>query len=269
MSGQAASTAGEAQAAASARIGFATAIERCAGLTLRNRYFWLAFGCSLYLSAQLNYAQYKWNRFETLELVAHLLVVLEAGLLACALITALSLPRMAEAWRARWPALRFSPALAGLGGMLALLLPFALQLGPQLLLHSYPGLAKEGVSIPLLLLQRGTLLLYAVWISYSLTLTLRYTLRAPAWLCAIGGLGGHWGLAGGVTWLSLHGEALRRLNDLFYVNQLWRYWDGFPKLTRPEVFFNMQADYGDFLGWGALLAAILTLLWLPTAGRAK
>lgn len=251
------------------RVSVGTAIERCAGLALRNRFFWLAFGCSLYLGAQLDFAQYKWDRFNTLELVAHLLVILEAGLLACALITALSFPRMAEAWRERWPGLRCSPALAGLGGMLALLVPFALQLGPQLLLHSYPGLAKEGVSIPLLLLQRGTLLLYAVWISYSLTLTLRYTLRAPAWLCAIGGLGCHWGLAWGVTWLSLHGEALRRLNDLFYVNQLWRYWDSFPKLTRPEVFFNMQADYGVFLGWGVLLVAATTLLWLPTAGRAK
>jgi hypothetical protein len=65
----------------------------------------------------------------------------------------------------------------------------------------------------------------------------------------------------GITYLSSTTETFRRLNDVFYYNQLWRYSDAIPKLERPEIFHNIEQPYFGYY-FGALAVWAFTLLLL-------
>jgi len=251
----------------------ADAIERLALLHLRNRFVWLTLGLALALIGQLSYMQYRFNRFDTLTLMSHITVVIEAALLAVALICALATPRIREAWY-QWAisrdtasgsqaAGRFSYFLSALAANLTITLALLVLLLPVIYLHRYPELlrAEHPVNVPLMMLQRSALLLAAVLVSYHVALMLRYYLRLPWWTAALGALAFHIALGYGITYLSFTTEAFRRLNDVFYYNQLWHYSDAIPKLERPEIFHNIEQPYFSYY-FGALVVWALTLLLL-------
>jgi len=250
----------------------ANAIERLAMFHLRNRFVWLVLVLALALIGQLSYMQLKFQRFDTLNLMSHLTVVIEAALVAIALICALATPRTREAWYT-WAVLRdgghFSYFLSALAGNLTITCSLLLLLIPVLWLHRYPELLTtvHPISIPLMMLQRGALLLAAVLVTYHVTLILRYYLRVPWALCALLGLVFHVTLGYLVTYLSFTTVGFQRLNDVFYYNQLWHYSDSIPKLQRDEVFHNIEQPYFGYY-FGALIIWALTLLLLvPQALR--
>ncbi|MCH7472778.1 hypothetical protein IIA79_07500 [bacterium] len=256
------------------QAGMLSAIERLAWIHLGNRFIWLAAGLAWYMIGQLSFVQWRSAvrlaeglQFDTLELMAHLTAAIEAGLLATALILALSTGRTREAWRRRFPGQPFSYIASCLASTLVLLPVAGILLLPVIVLHRYPELAAEGVSIPLMMLQRVLLLVLAVLITYNVVTILRLPLGLPRWLSAMLGLAFHIGLGYYVTFLSFTTEAYARLNDVFYYNQLWRYMEGFPNLQRPQVFHNIEMPYyAYFAAAGAVLWMFTLLLWLPKAG---
>jgi hypothetical protein len=244
----------------------ASAIERLALLHLRNRFVWLATALGLVLIGQLSYMQLRFDRFDTLTLMSHVAVMIEAALVAVALICALATPRIREAWYT-WAVPRdggrFSYFLSALAGNLTITCSLLLLLLPVLWLHRYPELlvTEHPISVPLMMLQRSALLLAAVLVTYHVTLILRYYLRLPWVLCALLGLAFHIALGYSVTYLSYTQAVFARLNDVFYYNQLWQYGDAFPKLQRAEIFHNIEQPYFSYY-FGALLIWALTILLL-------
>ncbi|GEM_PF-4932455 len=250
-----------------------TQLERTAGLQLANRFLWLACALALYLIGQLSWVQWRtatqlgMPRFDTLELMSILMVIIEAALVLCALLLALATPRTREAWYKRYPHHGFSYIAGGVGGLLILLLMLVILLAPVLYLHRYPQLVEEAqVRVPLMMLQRGLLVGCAVLISYNLMLLLRHVLRFPWWLAGICGVGAHVAIGWYVTWLSFHYTTYERLNYVFYYNQLWRSLNWFPKLQRSWEFHNIQMPYfAYFLGAASIAVLVTLLLWLPRA----
>ena len=199
-----------------------TVLERTAGIQLSNRFIWLAVLAAIYLVGQLSFVQWQTGtqlghpRFDTLDLMSLLMAIIEAALVACALLLALGTPQTRRSWYARHPRESFSYIAAGIGGGLALVLLTAIMLAPVLYLHRYPELVEQAnMRIPLMLLQRGTLVLVAVLISYNLILVLRHVLRLPWWLAGVLGLLAHAGLGCYVTYLSYYNSSYERLNYVF------------------------------------------------------
>ncbi len=263
--------ASEAPAAAPAgRLSLFAQVEKLAALQFANRYLWLSVGLGIYMLGQLSWWQFKYMRFDTLELLGHLTGVLHACLIACALILALATPATALAWARRYPGQPFSFVANGLSAPLVLTPLYLVLVLPLLILHRYPDLAHAaGVSIPLMLLQRGLLLVCMCVVLYNLVLTLHHNLRWAWTLCAGLALAGYVWLCYYLTWLSYTTEFWRRINDLFYINQLWRYMPNFPNLQRPEVFHNMQQMFLPYLFSAVVLGVLSTLLWLPRASTHK
>jgi hypothetical protein len=250
------------------------ALERLTLLHLRNRFIWLVVLLDLILIGQLSVMQARYQRFDTLQLMSHITVCIEAGLLAVALICALATPRIREAWYA-WSVPRdggpFSYFGSALAGNLTVTLAMLTLLLPVLWLHRYPELltAEHPISIPLMMLQRVALLLAAVLLTHNVLLILRYYLRVPWWLCAVLATAFHVGLGLGVTYLSYNRELLARLNDVFYYNQLWQYSDALPKgwLQRGELFHNIEQPYFGYYFTALVIWALTMLLLIPQAQK--
>jgi hypothetical protein len=249
-------------------------LERLTLLHLRNRFVWLVVILDLILIGQLSMMQARYQRFDTLQLMSHITVCLEAGLLAVALICALATPRVREAWYAGAAAREAGPFSyfgSALAGNLAITLALVVLLLPVLWLHRYPELLtiEHPVSIPLMLLQRAALLLAAVLLTHNVLLILRYYLRAPWLLCALLAGAFHVGLGLGVTYLSYNNELLARLNDVFYYNQLWQYNDALPKgwLQRGELYHNIEQPYFGYFFSALILWAVSMLLLAPGAQK--
>jgi len=255
------------------RLSPLTILERTAGIQLSNRGLWLVFALGLYALLHLSYLQWHSStalnapQFDTLELMALLMAVVEATLLLAALVLACATPAVRTAWYRRHPRIRFSYIASGIAGAAILILFLVLLLVPVLYLHRYPELAEQaGMHIPLMMLQRALLVACALLISYNLMLFLHHVTRLPLWLAGILGIAAQGGLGYAAAYVSFTNKAYERLNDVFYYNQLWRYWDWFPKLQAEQVFHNIEMPYfGYYLGLAAIAAIFLTLLWLPRA----
>ena len=265
-------------AAPSRRMPFGEALERLAGIQLANRFIWLVYALALYVLFQLSFIQwqsgtvFKHERFDTLQLAAHLMVTVEAALLLCAVLLAAGTPRVRQTWYGRFPESRFNYAASGLAADLCLVLLLALLLLPLLAAHSYPQLVEQGYNMPLMFMQRSVMLVFVLLTSFNVMQLLVLYLRLPWWLAAAGGACVHLLLGYAVTYFSFTTETLRRLNDVFYYNQLWQFIDVFPKLAREEVFANMQSGGYAYFTYYSLAAIgmwlITTLLWLPRAAMA-
>lgn len=249
-------------------------LERLLLIHLRNRFVWLATALSLVLILQLSSMQSRFRRFDTLSLMSHIGVAIEAGLLAVAIICALATPRVRRAWY-EWAiprdAGRFSYFLSAIAGNLAVTLALLVLLIPVLWLHRYPELTaiEIPIRVPLMMLQRGALLLAAVLATHNVALMLRYYLRLAWWLAALLAIAFHIALGYGVTYLSYTTEAFRRLNDVFYYNQLWHYTDALPAgwLQRPDVFHNIEQPYFGYYFSALVVWALTLLLLVPQAQR--
>jgi hypothetical protein len=249
-------------------------LERLTIIHLRNRFVWLAVILDLILIGQLSFMQARYQRFDTLQLLRHITVCLEAGLLAVAVICALATPRIRQAWY-EWAvprdAGRFSYFGSALAGNLVVTLAMVILLLPVLWLHRYPELltAEQPVSIPLMMLQRAALLLAAVLLTHNVLLILRYYLRLPWTVCALFAIAFHIGVGLGVTYLSYTTEIFHRLNDVFYYNQLWQYSDALPKgwLQRPDIFHNIEQPYFGYYFTALIIWALTMLLLIPQAQK--
>lgn len=248
-------------------------LERTAGIQLHNRFIWLVCAAALYLIGQLSFVQWQTGRqlglprFDTMDLMSLLMAIIEGALVLCAVLLALSTPRVSASWRARHTGQPFSYVAAGIGGALILILLLLVLLVPVLALHTYPQLAAEAkVRIPLMMLQRGLLVLSAVLIGYNFILLLRYAARLPWWLAGILGVACYGGFGYYITYASYYGKVLERLNYVFYYNHLWEYFDWVPNLQLSAEFHNIQMPYfAYFLGAGSTAALIVMLLWIPGA----
>jgi hypothetical protein len=248
-------------------------LERTAGIQLHNRFLWLVCALALYLIGQLSFVQWQTGRqlgmprFDTLDLMSLLMAIIEGGLFLCALLLALSTPQVRRSWLARNSQQAFSFVAAGVGGALILVLLLLVLLAPVLALHTYPELASEAMMhIPLMMLQRGMLVLSAVLIGYNFILLLRYVVRLPWWLAGMLGLAAYGAFGYSLTYASFHGKALERLNYVFYYNHLWKYFDWIPNLQLSSEFHNIQMPYyAYYLGAGAAAALVMMLLWIPGA----
>jgi hypothetical protein len=255
------------------RLGPLAILERTAGIQLSNRLLWLVFALGLYALLHLSYLQWHSStalqapQFDTLELMALLMAVIEATLLLAALVLACATPATRTAWYRRHPHIHFSYIASGIAGAALLLLLLALLLAPVLFLHRYPELVTEaGMRIPLMMLQRALLVACTLLVSYNLMLLLHHVARLPLWLAGILGMAAQAGLGYATTSISYAHKDYERLNDVFYYNQLWRYFDWFPKLQARQVFHNIEMPYfGYYLGLAAIAAVFLMLLWLPRA----
>jgi hypothetical protein len=250
-------------------------LERTAGIQLSNRFIWLVCALALYLIGQLSFVQWQTGRqlgmprFDTLDLMSLLMVIVEGALLLSALLLALGTPQARRSWYARHASQPFSFVAAGVGGALILVLLLVIMLAPILLLHSYPELAAEAqVHIPLMMLQRSTLILSAVLAAYNLVLLLRHMARLPWWLSGMIGAAAYLGLGYYITYTSYQSSSLERLNYVFYFNHLWEYFDWFPRLQLSAEFHNIQMPYyAYYLSAAAAAALVLMLLWMPGASQ--
>lgn len=247
-------------------------LERTAGIQLHNRFIWLALILALYLIAQLSFVQWHTGtnlgtpRFDTMDLMAILLVIIEGCLLACALLLVVGTPGTRMAWYRRYPAVRFSYVASGIGGILILILLQSILLLPVLFLHRYPDLQLEGINIPLMLLQRSLLTGCVLSLSYSVMLLSRHVLRLPWWLAGIFGAVVQMIAGWSCTYLSFTNSVFIRLNDVFFYNQLWKYIDRFPRLDSKTIFHKIEMPYfGYYLGVGVIAALFALILWLPRA----
>jgi len=255
------------------RMGPLAILERAAGIQLSNRWLWLIFALGLYALLHLSYLQWHSStalqvpQFDTLELMALLMAVIEATLLLAALVLACATPATRTAWYRRHPHIRFSYIASGISGAAVLILILVLLLAPVLYLHRYPELVTEaGMRIPLMMLQRALLVACALLVSYNLMLLLHHVARLPLWLAGILGMAAQAGLGYAATYISYAYKDYERLNDVFYYNQLWRHFDWFPKLQAQQVFHNIEMPYfGYYVGLAAIAAVFLMLLWLPRA----
>jgi hypothetical protein len=226
--------------------------------SLFDRRVWLLSGCGIFVVLTLSLVQARTAAFDTLQLTARLMLVLETTLLLSAWLLAVS------CIRERTAAVGLTPR--GIAGAIVLCLQFALMMLPLLVLHRYPDLLKEGINLPLMLLQQGVLLVPCLLIAYHLMLGTQIQLRFPAWLSGPLVLSLYAWASLTFTRMSQDSDVFRRLNDLFYWNQLW--------LHLPD-FQQLQTDYwthrieGSWFVYYLLLLTGLTLLslvfWLPAA----
>jgi hypothetical protein len=264
----------DAEPSAVAKLPPAEAVERIAAWLLGNRFVWLAFSCCLFLLLALSFIQWQSGqamkpRFDTMVLLANLMVVKEAGLLVIAMLLLGSLPGIQQRWQQHFPGLRFSLPLFAVAFMLTTVLADALLLTPLLVLHSYPQLAQEGLHVPLTLLQRDILQLVLLFVAVNCAFIVVLYTRLPSALTALftpllyccGGLL--------LAYASTVQPWAWRLNDVFFYNQLWQYIDGFPNWERPEVYHNIQGGATPYLLYyftvGVGVAAVTFLLWTPRA----
>ena len=238
---------------------------------LANRFIWLVFFCALYVNAQLTYIQWATARhgaqqFDTLDLMSHLLVVIELATLACLMIGFAAAGHAAARWYKRFPKARFPYFAYAVAIQLVAALVMLVQLVFLLYPHNYPQLRAEGINIPLMLLQRALLIYLALSISTQLAWLVRMYTRLPWVPGAFFILAVQSGIGYGTTLLSLKHDALVRLNSVFYHGYLWRYLPQFPNLQHTNLFHNIQMPYlGAYIGIGLMASLILTALWLPRA----
>jgi hypothetical protein len=251
---------------AATRLGAMDALERIAAIQLSNRFIWLAAAMALLLIGQLSFVQLRIARFEHFTLMAYLTLIIELALLISALLIGAATPQTAAAWSRRYGERPFSYALHGLATVMSLALVLLLLLAPVLYLHRYPALTTQGISTPLMMLQRGLLLFLACLTAFNVLMILRTYLRIPWGLAACLAAAFHVMLGYAVTYLSFVTEAMQRLNDVFYYGNLWSAIPGFPDLQREEVFHNMEMPFvGYYLAGGVGLWLFTYMLWAARA----
>ena len=254
--------------------GAAAALERLIVIQLGNRYLWLVAVLALAVAVQLSLLQYRippW--FETVDLLAHSMVVFEMAMLVSALLLALAIPQTARAWREQGGGeLRLSSV--GLAATVVLVLVAIALMVPLMLLHRYPELAKEGVRFALTVLQRGMLLTLAAMITFNVFMILRLYFTLPPWLCALFAAVWHVLLGIWVTYLSTNREMFERLNDVYYYTHLRHYSDTLPNWAIVDerlgavVYHNIEMPWYGYYLFAAILLWLLTFfMWLPRAGQ--
>lgn len=240
---------------------------------LANRYAWLLFCCALYINAQLTYIQWSTGRqgteqFDTLELMSHLIAVMEAAALGITMLFISAAGPVVKRWGVEHPAAPFPyfayAVAVQLSAAFFMLLHMLLLMFP----HSYPQLRTEGIYIPVMLLQRVILIMIAISVSANFGWLLRFYTRIPWKATALAVMLAQLALGYGTTVLSLRYPVLVRLNSIFYYNELWRYIPNFPNLQHANLFHNIQLPYyAYYLSSGLLLVLLFTVLWLPRAAR--
>ena len=256
-------------------MSIAEKLERTAGLILSNRFVWLIFSCGLYLILQLSYIQWRSmkysaaTRFDTLELAALIMFILEVTLLFTAVLTIGATEQHCKAWYKRWPSSPFSYTLHGIAGFLCFYLFELLLLVPILLLHSYPQLTEQGYNLVVMFLQRAVLLGLIIQLFSSIILIMKYVLRIPSSFALISGIILYLVFGYTLIYISSSNEELSRLNDLYFYNQLWKYIEVIPNLQREAVFTNMQAPGTPYFTYYTVASAVLWLLsialWIPAS----
>jgi hypothetical protein len=242
-------------------------------LLLGNRIVWLAGGLALYFILQLSHIQYQSARevgnlrFEMFDLMAFLLLVIELGMMATLFIQLAAVNRTRQAWYERLPRVRFNHLAWGIAGQLILFLLAGVLLLPLLFLHTYPELVEAaGIRVPMMVLQRLLIISGVLLIAYNIALILRFVLRFPGWLAGICGVFLHFLMGLGVTYLSHSAKPYERLGDVFFYNQLWKYFSGFPNLQNANMFHNIQMPWlAYYVGALTVVWVITLLLWMPAA----
>lgn len=241
-------------------------IEKLIVLNATNRFIWLVFILTGLLLLQLSLLQRNTTRFDTMELVAILMAVLEVAAVLILMLLLGGTPQTQAAWRKRHPATPFSYIANAIAAMLLCVVLIYILLVPLMIAHQYPDLIEKGIHIPLTMIQRVSLFLGAVLIAGNLACILRFYARLPWRLAALLGLVCHVVIGYLVILGSTQFEAMRRLNDVFYYNQLWHYTDLVPNLQNPQVFHNIEQTYTSLYIFVAATAWLVTfLLWVPKA----
>ena len=121
-------------------LSIVTQIEKLIMLNAANRFIWLVFILAALLLLQLSLLQRNTMRFDTMDLVAILMAVLEgAAVITLALLLGAT-NRTREIWRERHPATPFSYIANAVAAMLlGVVLAFILLI-PLILAHQYPCL---------------------------------------------------------------------------------------------------------------------------------
>jgi hypothetical protein len=236
-----------------------------------NRYIWLIFGCAVYLNGQLTFLQWSTARhgaeqFDTLELMSHLLVIIELAVLGQLMLMLGSTGQAIRHWREHYSQARFPYFAHACAAQLTAACLMLIQLLLLLYPHSYPQLLAEGINVPLMLMQRSFLIFLALCFSYNLGLLIRFYTRLPWQLCALVTAAVQLTLGYTVTIFSLRYDALVRLNSVFYYNELSHYIPAFPRLQHANLFHNIQMPYYGYYSLAVVVASLfLTALWLPRA----
>jgi hypothetical protein len=238
---------------------------------LANRYLWLVFGCALYVNAQLTFIQWSTARhgaeqFDTLELMAHLLVVIESATVLISMLLLGAARAVVAGWQECYPSVKFPYLAYSCAIQIVIALHVLVQVVLLMYPHNYPQLRAEGIIIPLMLLQRAVLIYLVLTISLQIGWISRFYLRVPWSIAAICLLLAQVAFGYTITLQSLSRGYLTRLNSVFYYGYLPRYLPDFPDLRQANLFHNIQQPYfGAYLLIGISTAVILCGLWLPRA----
>lgn len=247
-------------------LGGFSAIEKLAGIILANRFIWLVLLIAWASVAHLSYWQLLYPRFDTFELLAHISVILEVALVGFVVLILGSFPLIRVAWEKRFPGSRFSMVYAGIGGVLCIVLLYAVLIAPVLYLHRYPELVEHEVRVPLMLLQRYLLVLMTALVAYNVGLIFRLYFRFAWWICALFALLCQIGVGYWVSWLSFTKENYARLNDVFYYNMLADRFAWFPDLSQKMLFHNIEPAYfNHYFSIAVTVFVVSLLLWIPKA----
>lgn len=243
-----------------------SAIEKLAGIILSNRFIWVILLIAWASVAHISYWQVRYPRFDTLELLSHLSVILEFALIIFVALILGGFPAVRLAWDKRYPAHRFSLVFCGIAGVLCIVVLYALLIAPVLYFHRYPELVEHDVRVPLMLLQRYMLVLLTALFSYNVGLVLRLYFRFPWSLSALFAVLSQIGVGYWVSWLSFTKENYARLNDVFYYNMLADRFEWFPALSQEMLFHNIeQAYFNHYFSIAAAVFVVSLLLWMPKA----
>lgn len=229
-------------------------IEQALKDRLVDRRVWLVTAGGMFVTLMLSLVQARTEAFDTMQLMARLLLALEVTLLLIAWVLA--------AGAASTP----PRATRGLAGGVVLLLQFAVLLLPMLALHSYPELAREGIRVQLMLLQHGLLLLLCAMTTYHLLLGARLQFKLPGWAAGPLVLGLYALASYSFAGLSKDNPVFSRLNDLFYWNQLWLHLPDFPQLQTEYWTYLIPISWFAYYLLLLIGAAVVSLVfWLPAA----
>jgi hypothetical protein len=246
---------------------FAGTVERALLQRLRYGLFWVIAGGGLYVTCTLALVQSRHpEAFQAHPLapVARVILVVEAVLV----LTALLMAQLAS--RPMHPASTALPEpghlAAALAGGVMLLLQFAVQTTPLLLLYWSPALAQKGLNLPLMMLQRGLVLCLCAVLAYHLLLALRLQLKLPMLVAFPVVLALYlWGTYGLVK-LSLASAAAAQLNDVFYWNQLPLHLDFLPRLGTEHIVGKVEPQFlAYYLTLGLIACGATLILWVPAA----
>lgn len=241
-------------------------IEKLIVLNAGNRFIWLVFVLAALLLLQLSLLQRNTLRFDTMDLVAILMAIVEGAAVITLMLMLGATNGTRQLWGNRQPATPFSYIANAVAAMLLCVVLAFILLVPLVFAHQYPELIEEGIRVPLTMIQRLCLILGAVLVAGNIACILRFYARLPWALAAVLGVAAHLCIGYLLVVGSTQYESLRRLNDVFYYNQLWHYFDWVPKLQNPQVFHNIQQAHTSLYIIAAAAAWVVTfLLWAPRA----